>query len=78
VAVINDDDEPEVTIAATAGASEPNVDGVFTVTRTGDTTADLTVNYTVGGTATADADYAALSGSVTIPAGPPPRPLLSR
>jgi hypothetical protein len=58
-----------VTIAATTPASEPNVNGVFTVTRTGDIGAALTVNYTVGGTAAAGSDYVALSGSVTIPAG---------
>jgi hypothetical protein len=70
VAVINDDNEPEVTIAATApNASEPATNGAFTVTRTGSTAAALVVNYTVGGTATPGARYAALSGSVTIPIG---------
>ena len=39
------------------------------VSRTGSTAAALTVNYTVGGTATAGADYTALSGNVVIPAG---------
>src|SRR5262245_35416374 len=43
--------------------------GVFTVTRTGATTAALTVNYTVGGTATNGTDYQTLSGSVAIAAG---------
>ena len=43
--------------------------GQYTVTRTGATTAALTVGYTVSGTATAGSDYPALSGSVTIPAG---------
>jgi hypothetical protein len=72
VGVINDDNEPEVTITATTpNAAEPNVNGVFTVARTGDTAAPLTVNYTVGGTATAGADFVPLSGSVTIPAGFP-------
>lgn len=42
---------------------------VFTITRTGDTTDPLTVNYTVGGTMQTVIDYTALSGSVTIPAG---------
>ncbi|MBP4136914.1 beta strand repeat-containing protein [Flavobacterium geliluteum] len=37
---------------------------------TGVTTANaLLVNYTIGGTATSDTDYTALTGSVTIPAG---------
>ncbi|MFZ4765174.1 MAG: Calx-beta domain-containing protein, partial [Roseimicrobium sp.] len=43
----------------------------FYVSRTGSTASALTVNYTLGGTATADVDYTALSGSVTIPAGSP-------
>ena len=43
--------------------------GAMLVARSGDTSSALTVTYTVGGTATADSDYAALSGTVTIPAG---------
>src|SRR5204862_2772236 len=70
VAVINDDNEPEVSIAATTpAASEPSTNGVFTVTRTGNTTGSLVVNYVVTGTATAGSDYTALSGTVTIPIG---------
>jgi hypothetical protein len=69
------DDEPTVTIVATdATASEPGTDtGLFTVTRVGNTSSALTVNYTVGGTATAGggADYETLSDSVVIPAGQP-------
>jgi len=64
---------PVVTIAATdAAAAESGTTvnpGTFTVTRTGDTTAALTVNYTIGGTATNTNDYSTLSGSVVIPAG---------
>ncbi len=41
----------------------------FYVSRTGSTTAALTVNYTTGGLATSGSDYTALSGSVIIPAG---------
>jgi Galactose oxidase-like, Early set domain/Calx-beta domain len=63
---------PTVTVVATdanaAEAATPNT-GTFTVSRTGSTAAALTVNYTVGGTATAGADYTTLSGSVVIPAG---------
>jgi glucose/arabinose dehydrogenase len=60
-----------VTIAATdATATETDATtGRFTVSRTGSTTAPLTVFYTVGGTATAGSDYVSLPGSVTIPAG---------
>jgi hypothetical protein len=68
---IQSDDLPTVTIAATdAIATEAGLTtGQYTVTRTGATTAALTVNYTVGGTATAGSDYLALAGSVQIPAG---------
>jgi len=62
---------PTVTVTASdASASEtaPN-SGTFTVSRTGATTNDLTVSYSVGGTATSVSDYAALSGSVSIPVG---------
>ena len=37
--------------------------------RSGDTSFAVTVNYTLGGTASNGVDYAALSGSITIPAG---------
>lgn len=56
-------------------ASVPNaceagpVVGKFTVFRDGPTTLPLTVNYTVGGSATQGADYTALPGTVTIPVG---------
>jgi hypothetical protein len=41
----------------------------FLVQRFGDSSANLTVPYTLGGTASNGVDYVALSGSVTIPAG---------
>jgi hypothetical protein len=56
-------------------ASNPNADeqgsvnGTFTITRTGDSSVPLTVNYTVAGTATSGSDYTALPGSVTFLAG---------
>ncbi len=62
---------PVVTITAgDADASETGPDaGSFTIARTGDTTAALTVSYTLGGTA-ASGDYTpALSGSAVIDAG---------
>ncbi len=67
VTIISDE---AVTIAATdATATESGTTtGRFTVSRTGRTTAPLTVLYTVGGTATAGSDYVTLPGSVTIPA----------
>ena len=68
------DDEPPlpvVTIVANdANAAEAGLDpGVFTVTRTGLTTSSLTVNYSVGGTATNGTDYQTLAGSVVIGSG---------
>jgi len=67
---IADNDAATVTIAATdPSAAEPSSPGTFTVTRTGDTTADLVVTYLPSGSAVNGADYEALSGSVTIPAG---------
>ena len=41
----------------------------FYLSRTGSTSSALTVNYSIGGSATSGSDYNALSGSVTIPAG---------
>jgi hypothetical protein len=68
---IADDDLISVSISATdPNAAEPGADtGAFTVTRTGPTTSNLTVNYSVGGTATNGTDYRLLPGSVVIPAG---------
>jgi hypothetical protein len=62
---------PTVTIVASdATAAEPGSDtGELIISRSGSTGASLTVNYTVGGTATAGIDYASIGSSVTIPAG---------
>ena len=59
------------TIQATApSASEAGpIAGGFTVSLSYYSSEPITVNYTVSGTATAGSDYAALPGSVTIPAG---------
>jgi hypothetical protein len=67
---ILDDDFMTVTVSATGGnASEPAASGTFTVKRDGDLTGALVVNYNVSGTASNGVDYAALSGTLTIPAG---------
>jgi len=51
-------------------AAEPGTDtGRFIISRDRGTNAPLTVNFTVGGTATSGTDYEALGTSVTIPAG---------
>jgi N-acetylneuraminic acid mutarotase len=62
---------PVVSISATdkTCAEEGNNPGYFTVTRTGDTSASLTVDYSLGGTATNGVDYNELFSTVTIPAG---------
>jgi hypothetical protein len=63
-------EKPVVTITALdASAAEPYNDGAFTISRTGDTSSDLLVYYSTGGSATAGADYKALSGYVDIPSG---------
>lgn len=58
----------EVRVTDGSGA-EPSDVLSFTIARIGTTMASLTVQYALSGSATAGADYAALSGSVTIPAG---------
>ena len=62
---------PIVTVAATdAAAAEAGLDtGTFVFTRTGDTTSDLVVHFTVGGSATPDGDYVSIPQTVTIAAG---------
>ena len=52
-------------------ANENNTSGVFTLGRSGDSSGSLTVNYTIGGTATNGTDYGSLSGTVTFAAGSP-------
>ena len=67
---LQDDDAPQVNVSGTDDTfSETNGSlAKFWISRTGATTAALTVNYTLGGTATAGADYTAPSGTVTIAA----------
>ncbi len=68
---LHDDDAPILTVVATksAAAEAGNDPGVFTVTRTGDTSQALTVNYGMTGSALHGTDYVALPGVLTIPAG---------
>jgi beta propeller repeat protein len=54
---------------APANINENNTSGVFTFSRSGDTSSSLAVNYTIGGTATNGTDYGSLSGTVTFAAG---------
>ena len=60
---------PVVSIAATQDAAEPNSNGQFTVSLSEAASTNTVIAYSVGGTATPGADYAALSGTVTLPAG---------
>ncbi|MCC7376549.1 MAG: S8 family serine peptidase, partial [Verrucomicrobiales bacterium] len=56
-----DNDLPTVTVvAADSAAAEPSDTGRFVFTRTGPTTGNLTVNFTVAGTASSGGDYTAL------------------
>jgi len=52
-----------------AEGSTPVDEGIFRFTRAGPTDQPLAVSYSIGGSATPDGDYVALSGDVTIPAG---------
>jgi hypothetical protein len=65
-ATILDDDRNTVTIAATTPtAVEGGAAGVFTVTRTGNTTGTLNVSLSATGTATAGTDYTTSPSSIT-------------
>lgn len=76
---LRDDDQPTVFVDVQVGTggsdtvSESSTATAleFFVSRTGSTASPLTVNYTMGGTATAGTDYTNtnLTGSVVIPAG---------
>jgi hypothetical protein len=71
---LTDDDAgaglPVAQIAATDPVAHERSDsGTFTISLDAPAAADLAVRYTVGGSAVNGADYAPLSGSVTIPAG---------
>jgi secreted trypsin-like serine protease len=73
--IVTPSNTPVVSIRATDAqaaetlASQAANRGVFTVSRTGSTDNALTLNLTIGGTATNGTDYASIPASVTIPAG---------
>ncbi|RMF68154.1 MAG: hypothetical protein D6742_05800, partial [Cyanobacteria bacterium J069] len=58
-----------VSIASTQNAAEPSTNGLFTVSLAQAVATNTVLSYTVAGTATPGADYTALTGTVTIPAG---------
>ncbi len=60
---------PTVSATATVASTvEGGAPGVFTLTREGELSAPLTVNYTLSGTAVNGVDYTNLTGSVVFPA----------
>ena len=77
--IINDDTDVSVAVAPLSSAEDTGSNLVYTFTRTGVTTGPLTVNFSVGGTASFPSDYAqtgaasfsSSSGTVTIGAGNP-------
>jgi len=70
VTIADNEVKPTVTVTATdASAAEPSNTGQFTITRNTSTVGPLTVNFTIGGTATNGVDYNTIATSVTIPAG---------
>jgi hypothetical protein len=71
-AVVIEQNLPVISLGITPiNANENNTSGVFTLGRSGNTSGSLTVNYTIGGTATNGTDYGSLSGTVTFAAGSP-------
>ena len=76
--IVDNNNVPTVTMSATGDTATEQgpTPGMFTVSRSGSTSSALTVNYTVGGTATSGSDYQSLSGSVVIPAGQSSAPIV--
>ncbi|MEO7300794.1 MAG: Calx-beta domain-containing protein [Verrucomicrobiota bacterium] len=63
-------DVPIVTIRASIpNSAEPSTPGQFTISRSGNTSSNLTVSYTISGTASNGVDYVSLTGSATITTG---------
>ena len=62
---ITNDDFPVITLAVVpeAVAEDGSADLIYTFSRTGATTSALTVNYTVGGTATLGTDYTGIAAT---------------
>jgi hypothetical protein len=68
VNIADNDDAPLVAVRADSSPSEPSTAGRFYIRAIGSATGNITVNYTMSGTATAGSDYTAPSGSVTLSA----------
>ncbi len=68
VNIADNDDKPLVAVRAGSSPAEPGTAGTFIIRAIGSATGNITVNYTLSGTATAGSDYTAPSGSVTLSA----------
>jgi subtilisin family serine protease/subtilase family serine protease len=69
VVTVTPANQVSVTASSAEAAEAGPVNGGFTVSRTGDTSAPVTVQYTVSGAAVAGTDFVSLPGTVTIEAG---------
>lgn len=72
VEISDDNDISAVSVTAVdpyAYEKIPSDTGVFRVSRVGDTSGDLTVNFSLSGTALSASDYTAVGTSVVLPAG---------
>ncbi|MFM6513497.1 MAG: Calx-beta domain-containing protein [Microcystis panniformis] len=66
--ITNDDTSVTLAVSPASVTEDGTTNLIYTFTRTGVTTNPLTVNYTVGGTATNGTDYASIPTSVTFAA----------
>ncbi|PNJ99830.1 calx-beta domain protein, partial [Cylindrospermopsis raciborskii C07] len=67
--ITNDDTQVTLAVSPTTVTEDGTNNLVYTFTRTGVTSNPLTVNYTIGGTATNGSDYGSIGTSVTFAAG---------
>jgi len=65
--ILDNSDTPLIAVRAGATGTEGGSSASFIFRAIGSTAGNVTVNYTVSGTATAGSDYTTLSGSVSIP-----------
>jgi len=69
ITILDQSDKGTIDVTATTATAEEGTNGVFTLTRTGDNLQQVTVNYTITGTANAGSDYTTLPGTITFNAG---------
>jgi hypothetical protein len=68
VNIADNDDLPLISVRANTTAAEPSTTSNFIIRSIGSATGNITVNYTLSGTATAGSDFTAPTGSVTLSA----------